>query len=168
MQAGQWQPSTQSFLPNLKNHYPPLVRMSFFKAAFTCILGGEFPVGIEPMGCGWATSSLTEVIASVQTCLTKKCLVSKSNQLYPTGRDHEAASRLSPSSRPETLLNGMELDHGPKSATHCFSAGPVSFISGNGTSHLVAPHGSVVGSNGFNTFLLINVINKCTNNSSIY
>uniref|UniRef100_A0A8C5FLZ9 Euchromatic histone-lysine N-methyltransferase 1b n=1 Tax=Gadus morhua TaxID=8049 RepID=A0A8C5FLZ9_GADMO len=123
--------------------------MSFFKAAFTCILGGEFPVGIEPMGCGWATSSLTEVIASVQTCLTKKCLVSKSNQLYPTGRDHEAASRLSPSSRPETLLNGMELDHGPKSATHCFSAGPVSFISGNGTSHLVAPHGSVVGSNGF-------------------
>ncbi|CAL8317821.1 unnamed protein product [Lota lota] len=66
------------------------------------------------------------------------------------GRDHEAArSRLSPSPRPEALPNGMELDHRPKSATHCLSTGPGSFISGNGTSHLDAPHGSVTGSNGF-------------------
>ncbi|CAL8279501.1 unnamed protein product [Merluccius merluccius] len=65
------------------------------------------------------------------------------------GRDHEAASRLSLSPRPEALLNGMDLDHAPKGATHCCSPGPGALISGNGTAHLDTPHGSVTGSNGF-------------------
>ncbi|KAG7279262.1 hypothetical protein CRUP_033198, partial [Coryphaenoides rupestris] len=52
------------------------------------------------------------------------------------GHNHEATSRHSPSPRSEVLLNGTELDNGPKIAAHCFSAGPGSFISDNGTSHL--------------------------------
>ncbi|XP_030197721.1 histone-lysine N-methyltransferase EHMT1 isoform X1 [Gadus morhua] len=99
-------------------------------------------VGSEPTG-------LAKGGVGKESSITEEEMEPPADGEMRLGRDHEAASRLSPSSRPETLLNGMELDHGPKSATHCFSAGPVSFISGNGTSHLVAPHGSVVGSNGF-------------------
>ena len=111
VQAGQWQPSTQSFLPHFKNHQPPLADAYGFLPCHMCLLYSvrglppscppAWTCWSRPSACCWPCCSPSSTSSLSRARLSPPCPSAAPSGAPAEGPQRAAAGRtLRPSYRP--------------------------------------------------------------------